>query len=48
MIEIGQGITIGNGITIGPVPVFVVTTYFITEVSDNNLTSESGDAFIEE
>jgi len=48
MIEIGSGITVGTGITIGPVPVFVVINYFVTEVTDYNLISESGDAFIEE
>ena len=47
MIEVEGGITIGPGITLGNVPVFVVVNYFITEDS-NQLTSQSGDDFIEE
>lgn len=47
MIEIGPGIEIGSGIRIGSYPVFVVINDFITENS-NNLTSETGEQFIEE
>lgn len=48
MIEIGGGIEIGQGITIGPVPVFVVTNYFVTQNGVDNLVTETGDPFIEE
>jgi len=48
MIEIGNGITIGAGITIGPVPVFVVTNFFVTQNGVDNLVTETNDPFIEE
>lgn len=48
MIEIGGGITIGAGITIGPVPVFIVTNFFVTQNGVDNLVTETNDPFIEE
>jgi hypothetical protein len=48
MIELGAGITVGAGITIGPVPVFVVTNFFVTQNGVDNLVTENDDPFIEE
>jgi len=47
MIEIGAGITIGGAVIIGDVDAFTTYNYFITEDS-NNLTTETGDQFVEE
>lgn len=47
MIEIGAGITIGGAVIIGDYPAFTTYNYLITEDS-NNLTTETGDDFIEE
>jgi hypothetical protein len=40
MIEIGSGVEIGSGIIIGNVS--AVTTYFITEISSEDLITEDG------
>jgi hypothetical protein len=48
MIEIGGDITIGPGITIGPVPVFIVTNFFVTQDGVDNLVSQTNEPFIEE
>jgi hypothetical protein len=46
MIEIGSGVEIGSGILIGNFS--AVTTYFITEVTEENLIAEDGSNFITE
>ena len=46
MIEIGPGVELGLGVRIGDVEAF--PQYFITEVAQDYLTTETGDKFIEE
>jgi len=46
MAEIQHGIVVQQGITIGPVPVYITTTYFVTEVSEDELITESGQQFV--
>lgn len=46
MIEIGPGIELGQGVAMGDVNAF--PGYFITEITEDYLTTESGDRFIEE
>lgn len=46
MIEIGQGIEIGPGVEIGTVSVFAA--FFVTEILEENLITETGDRFTEE
>ena len=47
MIQIGGNIIIGPGINIGQFPAIVIINDFVTE-NNNNITTESGDQFIEE
>lgn len=46
MIEIGPGVELGLGVKIGDIPAF--PAYFITEVAQDYITTETGDKFIEE
>jgi hypothetical protein len=46
MIEIGQGIELGLGVRIGDVS--ATAQAFITEVTQDNLVTETGDQLIEE
>ena len=46
MIEIGSGVEIGSGILIGNFS--AVTTYFITEVTQEDLITEDGQNLITE
>lgn len=48
MIEIQGAIEIGGQVTIGPVPVFVVTNFFVTQNGVDNLVTQTDDPFIEE
>lgn len=45
-IEIGSGIELGPGVRIGDVNAF--PGYFITEITEDNLITETGDQLIEE
>lgn len=46
MIEIDPGIEIGLGVRMGDVNAF--PAFFITEITEETLTTETGDKFIEE
>ena len=48
MIEIQGGIDIGGQVTIGPVPVFIITNFFVTQNGVDNLVTQTDDPFIEE
>lgn len=46
MIEIGPGVELGLGVRIGAVS--VTPGDFVTEITEDNLITETGDQFIEE
>jgi hypothetical protein len=48
MIEIGGNIIVGGQVTIGPVPVFIITNFFVTQNGVDNLVTQTDDPFIEE
>jgi hypothetical protein len=48
MIVIENGITVENGITIGPVPVFLVTNFFVTQDGANFLITQDNNNLVEQ